>query len=114
MSTSTADSSNAIMTDKESLNSPALAARLRVPQHVLMRRVGEEQVLLNLDDENYYGLNPVGSHLIELAETGATLEQILDRLLQEFEVDREQLERDVRRVAAELIAVGLIEEVPAA
>ncbi len=75
-----------------------------------MRRVGEEHVLLNLEDETYYGLNPVGSRLIELAENGATLAEIIDRLFAEFEVEREQLEMDVRRVAADLIAAGLIEE----
>ena len=55
-------------------------------------------------------MNPVGSRLIELAENGATLEEIIDRLFAEFEVGREQLEMDVRRVAADLIAAGLIEE----
>ena len=74
-----------------------------------MRRVGEEHVLLNLEDETYYGLNPVGSRLIELAENGAMLEEIIDRLYAEFEVEREQLEFDVRRIAAELMAAGLIE-----
>lgn len=102
------------MTDNNSRNLPAPETRLRVAQRVLMRRVGEEHVLLNLDDETYYGLNPVGSRLIELAESGATLEEIIDRLFAEFEVERGQLEADARRLAAELIAAGLIEaETPA-
>lgn len=97
------------MTDINSRDLPQLKARVRVPERVLMRRVGDEHVLLNLEDETYYGLNPAGSRLIELAETGATLEEIIDRLFAEFEVGREQLEIDVRRVAAELMAAGLIE-----
>lgn len=97
------------MTDNNSRDLPELKASVRVPERVLMRRVGEEHVLLNLEDETYYGLNPVGSRLIELAETGATLEEIIDRLFAEFEVGREQLETDVRRIAAELMAAGLIE-----
>jgi hypothetical protein len=75
-----------------------------------MRQVGEELVMLNLAKESYFGLNPVGARLMQLAETGATLEQIVERMLTEFEVRREQLEIDVRTVAAELIAAGLIEE----
>jgi hypothetical protein len=110
MIASTVGSGNTIMTDNNLRDLPLLKTRVRVPEHVLMRRVGEEQVLLNLDDETYYGLNPVGSRLIELAETGATLEEIIELLLAEFEVGREQIEIDVRRVAAELIAAGLIEE----
>jgi hypothetical protein len=113
MNVSTRDSGSTIMTDINSRNLPALETSVRVPEHVLMRRVGEEHVLLNLDDETYYGLNPVGSRLIELAETGATLGQIIDLLLAEFEVEREQLEHDVQRVTADLIAARLIEERPA-
>lgn len=101
------------MTDNNWRDLPELNTNVRVPERVLMRRVGEEQVLLNLEHETYYGLNPVGSRLIELAEGGATLAQITDRLLAEFAVGREQLELDVRRVAAELIAAGLIEAGPA-
>ena len=97
------------MTDRNLVEPPPLNACVRVPERVLMRRVGEEQVLLNLEDETYYGLNPVGSRLIELAGDGATLEEIIDRLHGEFEVGREQLTQDVRRIATELIAAGLIE-----
>ena len=98
------------MTDDISRGLPQLRTSVRVPEHVLMRQVGEELVMLNLDKESYYGLNPVGARLMQLAETGATLEQIVERMLTEFEVRREQLEIDVRTVAAELIAAGLIEE----
>lgn len=97
------------MTDNNSVNPPQRMASVRVPERVLMRRVGEEQVLLNLENETYYGLDPVGSRLIELAGQGATLEEIIDLLFAEFEVDRKQLEIDVRRIAAELVVAGLIE-----
>jgi hypothetical protein len=109
MLVSTCSSGSTIMTDNNSRDLPQRTASLRVPEHVLMRRVGDEHVLLNLEDETYYGLNPVGSRLIELAEHGATLEEIIDRLFAEFEVERERLEADVRRIAAELIAARLIE-----
>ncbi len=98
------------MTDNNSGNSPPFDAHLRVPERVLMRHVGDELVLLNLDQESYYGLNPVGARLMQLAETGATLEAITARLLTEFDVSRERLEIDVRAVAAQLIATGLLEQ----
>ena len=102
------------MTDNYSADLPQLTSRVRVPGHVLMRQVGEELVLLNLDKEGYYGLNPAGSRLMQFAETGATMQDIVERMLTEFEVGREQLEIDVRTVAAELIAAGLLEVEPAA
>lgn len=99
------------MTDKITRALPALAANIRVPDSVLMRVVGEDLVLLNMNAENYYGLNPVGARLMQLAEAGAVLEEIVVALLNEFDVERPQLEVDIRAVAADLIAAGLLEEV---
>ena len=102
------------MEARESQSLPPPGTRVRVPEHVLMRSLGDEMVMLHLDAESYYGLNEVGARLMQLAEPGATLEQITEQLLAEFEVDREQLERDVRTIAAELIAAGLLVEAAAA
>jgi hypothetical protein len=92
---------------------PPLQLRVRVPGSVLMRQVGDEMVMLNLDREKYYGLNLVGARLMQHAEDGATLEQIAMRLYEEFETEEAQVRADVRRVAAELLQAGLIEEAPA-
>lgn len=101
------------MTDCDTRDLPPLQATVRVPEHVLMRQVGDEVVMLNLAQENYYGLNDVGARLMQLAETGATLGVIVEQLLAEFDAGREQIESDVRRIAADLIAAGLIERGPA-
>lgn len=81
---------------------------LRVPEHVLMRRVGEEMVMLNFEDEIYYGLNEVGMRLMQLSAGGASLRSILESLAGEFDVERVALEADVRRVAQDLIAAKLL------
>lgn len=96
------------MTGNVTRDLPPLQVMVRVPEHVLMRRLGDEMVMLHLDAESYYGLNEVGARLMQLAETGATLEMITEQLFSEFEVGREQLEHDVRTVAADLIAAGLL------
>ena len=101
-----------IMTDGNLQNLPPLRSRVRVPEHVLMRLVGDELVLLNLREEKYFGLNAVGARMMDVAENGATLDEVVERLMAEFEIGREQLEMDVRTVAADLIAAGLIEESP--
>jgi len=102
------------MTDDQIRKLPPLQCRVRVADQVLMRQVGDEMVMLHLQRENYYGLDPVGARLMQIAEAGATLAQISERLLEEFDVAREQLEGDVRRIAAELIAAGLLEQDTAA
>ena len=110
MIASTEHAGKPLMTDHTQGDLPALDTCYLVPEQVLMRRVGDEEVLLNLGDEQYYGLNATGARLIELAASGATLARIVDVLQLEFEVERAALEHDVRRIAAELRAAGLIEE----
>ncbi len=91
-------------------NLPALDLRVRVPDEVLMRMVGGEMIMLNLERESYYGLNEVGARMMELAGPGATLAAIVERLLEEFEADKDQVEGDVRRLVQELLAKGLLEQ----
>jgi hypothetical protein len=81
---------------------------LAVPGHVLTRRASGETVLLNLDTEEYYGLDGVGTRLWELIEGGTTLGQAVGTLLNEFEVTRPVLEADLASVLNELCDCGLV------
>jgi coenzyme PQQ synthesis protein D (PqqD) len=101
------------MVADDSATFPSLQMRVRVPEDVLMRQVGEEMVMLNLSRESYFGLNPVGARLMHFAESGASLGDISERLLEEFDAQREQVQGDVRRIAAELMDAGLLVQDPA-
>lgn len=81
---------------------------LSVPDHVLTRRAAGETVLLNLDNEQYYGLDGVGSRLWQLIETGTTLGQATAELLDEYDVEREVLHADLAAVLADLTTNGLV------
>lgn len=81
---------------------------LRVPDHVLSRKVADETVLLNLDNEQYYGLEGVGTRFWDLVEAGTTLGQAVERLLGDYDVDRDVLARDLAAVAVDLQRNGLL------
>jgi len=83
-------------------------SRLSIPDHVLTRQAAGETVLLNLDNEEYYGLDGVGSRLWELIEAGTTYGQAITTVLDEYEVTREELEADLMRVVNDLHANGLV------
>lgn len=74
---------------------------------VISRLVGDEVVLLDLAKGTYFGLDPVGSRIWQLAESGKSLSEICDALLLEYDVAREQLECDTLALASELIAKNL-------
>lgn len=86
----------------------SLTTRLSPSDEVLFRDFDGECVLLNLSDESYYGLDPVGTSIWTALGESATVGDAIEKLLEEFEVDRETLERDVLRLANELIAKGML------
>ena len=85
-----------------------LSDAVTIPDDVLARQVGQETVILDLASGRYFGLDPVGAHIWRLLTEGHTPAQACDRLLEEYEVGREELERDVGRLVDELLAQGLL------
>lgn len=71
--------------------------------------MGTEIVMLSESRGKYYGLGEVGSHVWPMIAQPRAVSEICDLLLESFEVDREQLERDILDFLAELIREGLIE-----
>jgi hypothetical protein len=81
---------------------------LSVPEHVLARKAGSETVLLNLDSEQYYGLDGVGARLWDLVEGDTTFGLAVTTLLGEFEVERHALVADLRALVLDLQQNGLV------
>jgi len=82
--------------------------RIAVRDGVMFNRVGEEIVLLDLDSGTYFGLDPVGARVWELVTGNATIGEAIDAMLEEYDVERETLERDVLQLVGELEAKQLI------
>ena len=85
-----------------------LSDTVSVPPQVMARTVGDETVILDLASGTYFGLDPVGARIWELMGEGKPLVEICDQMLEEYEVSREELERDTLRLAQELADQGLI------
>ena len=78
------------------------------PQGVLARDVEGEMVLLNLDSEQYYGLDRIGADIVTRL-TREPEEQAVAALCHDYEVDDRVLQADVTRLVGELLAAGLLE-----
>jgi hypothetical protein len=58
------------------------------------RSINGEAVVVNLKDSTFHTLNPVATFIWEQAEGQFTVKQIIERICQEFEVDRDTAESD--------------------
>lgn len=71
--------------------------------------LGEEEVILNLENGMYYGLNPVGARVWQLIQEPRSVDDICNVLLDEFDVERQQLYQDVVALLQELKQEQLIQ-----
>lgn len=83
--------------------------RIRVPDNVLVRRLGEESVLLHLGSESYFGLDEVGTRMWAALTTSASVEEAAGKLVDEYEVEPERLRADLAAFVDQLAAAGLVE-----
>ena len=80
----------------------------QVNPDVVFRRLGDTVVLVNLSDNAIYELNPTGARAIELMASGATLDETVVRLADEFAADPAMIAGDVGHLVRELEARGLM------
>jgi hypothetical protein len=78
-----------------------------VSNDVLFRALDAEAVLLNLKSGVYFGLNPVGTRAWQLLAEHRTLGRVCDVMLDEYEVERDVLERDLLELGHQLQDAGL-------
>ena len=68
----------------------------------------EEAALLNLKDGVYYGLNPVGARIWNLIQKPHPVGEILEILLDEYDVVRDTCQNDLFELLEQLIEKELV------
>lgn len=81
----------------------------QIPEEVLFQEVSGETVLLDLASESYFGLDSVGTRIWAMLKEDKSVGQVLDALLEEYEVDRGTLEADLEELLDNLLTAGLIQ-----
>jgi hypothetical protein len=54
-----------------------------------------ETVMMSVENGKYYGLDEIGSYIWPLIKEPRSVKDVCELLLEEFDVDRQQCERDV-------------------
>jgi len=82
--------------------------RVAVPDGVLISRLQEESVILNLQSERYFGLDDVGTRFLTVLTSSESIEDAYQELAAEFDVDPEVLRQDLIALVEKLIDQGLL------
>jgi hypothetical protein len=86
----------------------SLSDRAFVTPRALCKDLGDEAILLDLETETYFGLNPVGNRILQLLASGRSIGETLETLLAEYDVPPGELERDVLALIEDLVQKGLL------
>ena len=83
--------------------------RVRIPDDVLISRLQEESVILNLDSERYFGLDDVGTRILSVLTNSDSIEAAYESLLGEYDVDRVVLREDLLALIESLLQKGIVQ-----
>lgn len=70
--------------------------------------VDGEKVMMSIENGEYFGLDPVGSRIWELIENPIRVESLVNLLVDEFDVTKEQCEIDTLEFLNELMEKKLL------
>ena len=83
--------------------------KLLVSDAVVSAELDDEAVLLNVETGVYFGLDAIGTRIWELLKRGASEDEIVQLLLDEYDVELSELQPDVARFLDLLVEKGLIQ-----
>ncbi len=89
--------------------SEILKQTIHILPDVLSQEVSGETVLLDLNSENYFGLDEIGTRIWQLLQEYGGIQKVYDTILEEYDVDKKQLKKDLDELVAKLVDAGLIE-----
>jgi hypothetical protein len=85
---------------------------VQVPAEVLMRQLGDEAVLLHLGTETYFGLDEIGTRFWRALIERPSVEAAFEALRDLYDVDGDDLQRDLTAFLDELVDHGLLRPAP--
>jgi len=75
---------------------------------VFAQIIDDEMVLLDMQTENYFGMDNVGATMWHMIEKHSTLREVLMELLTYYDVEEEVLKNDLFAFVAKLQNSGLV------
>ena len=85
-----------------------LHEKVEISSQVIARKLGDELVILDLAGGSYFGLDAVGTRIWQLLREGKNPAEVCAVMVDEYDVSREELERDIIILLEELVAQELI------
>ena len=80
-----------------------------VAREQISSELGDESIILNLKSGMYHGLNEIGARIWHIIQQPKAVKDVKAILLEEYEVDIQECDRDLKGLLKELIEAGLVD-----
>ena len=96
--------------NKEQINgiTSMLNNKVNLKENILIQELAGESVVLNLDQEEYFGLDQIATEMLSVLKESASIQIACDRLVQSYAVEPEEIRQDVLDLVEKLINHGLV------
>ena len=81
--------------------------KITIPTSLISTEIDDETILLDMESENYFGFDSVGSDIRQMLKKGKSLQETHDELLDIYEVEPEVLRKDLLKFVQKLVESGL-------
>ncbi len=76
--------------------------KIVVSENVFVQEIDDEIVMLDMNSENYFGLNNIGSEIWKLMQEKETIQEIYEAMKDAYDIDGETLKNDIENLFANL------------
>ena len=85
-----------------------IAKRVSIPEDVMISRVEDEIVLLNLESEQYFALDDIGARVWELLSEYGSTDVVVEQITTEYDVEPDVFRVDLTKLLTDLQQAGLV------
>lgn len=74
----------------------------------IVSNMGDEKVMLSIENGKYYNLGAIGGEIWELIMDPVTVEHVVEQLLERYEIEKQTCAEQVQHFLNDLLKEGLI------
>jgi hypothetical protein len=82
---------------------------LKRAENILFSEIDQDKVMIDIERGAYFGMNPVAGEIWEILESPHTPQQVIEKLLAEYEIDAETCQTETLAVLQRMAKLKLIE-----
>ncbi len=83
-------------------------SKYKLNESVLQEKVGEEIIIVNLNNDKMYELNTTGTILLQKILEGKTINEIKKIILGQYDVEESTLTNEIDKIIKDLLNEGIL------